>query len=71
MRNVRHDFARALRRTMKRRKITELELSRRMGMSKQHLERRVLSTGSVTLGTVSRIADALDMRVVLKLERKP
>lgn len=61
------DFARELSLLMKRRNITNAELARRLGVKRQYVS-KLLSGTNVTLGTMVKLAMALDAVVRIRLE---
>jgi transcriptional regulator with XRE-family HTH domain len=61
------DFARELALLMKRRNVTNAELARRLGVKRQYVS-KLLSGTNVTLGTMVKLAMALDAVVRIRLE---
>src|SRR5947209_16279715 len=63
------DFARELHALMKQRQITNAQLARLLGVRRQFIT-KLLGGANVTLGTMAKLATALDAVVRVHLERK-
>ena len=63
------DFARELHALMKQRQVTNAQLARLLGVRRQFIT-KLLGGANVTLGTMAKLAMALDAVVRIHLERK-